>query len=395
MSKNSMMLDILYDSELCHEDAGYSKAEKAKYNREYYQKHKQYWKDYYKTGQGIGRDPRQTLAEKRLSKFQEANKVLDSKTKDKYEAARKAALKSIANGTKKTASAYKKATTLDIDKINRDSDLQNRAKQIEEANKFLDSKTHWDDSKPAKAVKKAALKSIANGTKKTASAYKKATTLDIDKINRDSDLQNRAKQIEEANKFLDSKTHWDDSKPAKAVKKAAKEYTKKAIERNINNLKEDIKDPGDLKKSVKRFEEANKFLDAHSQDKYEAVSKKVSKSAVEQAKKTLSTYKKVSTIDPSKHKSIKEGNGESHSSSYNDVTKLHSDMVNAQRQLVKLKNDGASKKDIDAANRRYTELLKLYRSLAPATTDDPTGMKKVYEYSKKGSFNKSGGSGRW
>ena len=330
MSKNSMMLDILYDSELCHEDAGYSKAEKAKYNREYYQKHKQYWKDYYKTGQGIGRDPRQTLAEKRLSKFQEANKVLDSKTKDKYEAARKAALKSIANGTKKTASAYKKATTLDIDKINRDSDLQNRAKQIEEANKFLDSKTHWDDSKPAKAVKK-----------------------------------------------------------------AAKEYTKKAIERNINNLKEDIKDPGDLKKSVKRFEEANKFLDAHSQDKYEAVSKKVSKSAVEQAKKTLSTYKKVSTIDPSKHKSIKEGNGESHSSSYNDVTKLHSDMVNAQRQLVKLKNDGASKKDIDAANRRYTELLKLYRSLAPATTDDPTGMKKVYEYSKKGSFNKSGGSGRW
>lgn len=31
-------------------------SEKADYNREYYRKHRQYWKDYYKTGHGIGRN---------------------------------------------------------------------------------------------------------------------------------------------------------------------------------------------------------------------------------------------------------------------------------------------------------------------------------------------------
>jgi hypothetical protein len=42
-----------YSRELMH----MTTSEKADYNRRYYQRNKQYWKDYYKTGHGIGRKP--------------------------------------------------------------------------------------------------------------------------------------------------------------------------------------------------------------------------------------------------------------------------------------------------------------------------------------------------
>lgn len=42
-----------YSRELMH----MTTSEKADYNRKYYQRNKQYWKDYYKTGHGIGRKP--------------------------------------------------------------------------------------------------------------------------------------------------------------------------------------------------------------------------------------------------------------------------------------------------------------------------------------------------
>lgn len=41
-----------YSKELMH----MTTSEKADYNRRYYQRNKQYWKDYYKTGHGIGRN---------------------------------------------------------------------------------------------------------------------------------------------------------------------------------------------------------------------------------------------------------------------------------------------------------------------------------------------------
>ena len=233
MSKNSMMLGILYDSELCHEDSSYSKAEKSKYNREYYQKHKQYWKDYYKTGHGIGRGPSQ-------------------------------------RPTTTTNPNYKTPYGPGMDKFG-PTQPKIGLTQTQKKNQSKMPKTLSDFNKTRDKLAENFVGNAVEYTKKTAKRNADWLKEDIKDpgglVSNTEKYKNNYKKLKEANKQLEEAGNLDE-KYTKALDNYLKKQVKKTAKRNADWLKEDLKDPGGLasnsekyKDNFKKLKEANKQLE--------------------------------------------------------------------------------------------------------------------------------------
>lgn len=336
---NSIILDLLYEDELWHEEPGYSKAEKAKYNREYYQKHKQYWKDYYKTGQGIGRGPSTkptSSASDGRQGIKEAVRMLDDATKNKY-------------APKKRRSIGEAAKMLDA--ATKDKYSLKKRRSVGEAAKMLDAATKDKQTEYENRLRKAAF----DRTKKTVGGARKAVSLDVDKINKEGDLINRRNQTREAIKTLDSATKDRTENTRKKVADAGYNYLKKSAKENAKEWKRTAS-------TLQRDAKAVEFV----------------------------AKRNPLSLDPSKYTSIKESQGQSHTSKGSGLKETERKLSEAKAKLNELKRQyrdnyemtgltseekalknrslssaAVLKRKIEASEKEVERLQKLEKQLAP------------------------------